>query len=98
MHIFFDQHSIKKKLSSFPLLLGTLTTNQMRVSKGFIGRKEFFNIPEGLNSITKSALVECICLCSNSNSIIKEKELKGSKTECALLELVEAIGVNYSVI
>lgn len=81
---------------------GTLTENRMTVTHAWIGRKMFGNnLPtkKDLSPEVHRALVEGIAI--NSTAYItknKEKntpEFIGSKTECALLVLVEKLSGNY---
>jgi len=85
---------------------GTLTTNRMTVMKGYLGRKHFDRKCDSLFS--KEAiqiLADCIALNSGKTTVVKDstalgglREYLGNKTECALLNMLMDMKIDYEAI
>jgi len=83
---------------------GTLTLNEMRVTKSYIGNAEFFDeAPSSstLHSTVLNLLVDGISVNSKANlaepkgDSRKEFEVQGSKTEGAMLIMLRDMGIDY---
>ena len=76
---------------------GTLTQNRMTVTDAYLGGKQYGEgdvPPSDVSDAFASMLAESICVNSDANLAMSENgtvDHIGSKTECALLQLVEEI-------
>jgi Ca2+ transporting ATPase len=82
---------------------GTLTTNRMTVMQVWIGGHEFSSATQASDELSESTKdVFCTGICTNSTAEILpskvpggQPEHTGNKTECALLQFVRDMGVEY---
>lgn len=83
---------------------GTLTLNEMRVTKSYIGNSEFYDEAPSTSTLHSSVLnllVDGISVNSKANlaepkgDSKKEFEVQGSKTEGAMLIMLRDMGIDY---
>jgi len=77
---------------------GTLTQNKMEVVQMWIeGSVHQPIIPDNISKSTRQLFSESVCINSNAfpQKVDGKWEQRGNKTECALLELASAFGVEY---
>ena len=82
---------------------GTLTTNRMTVAEAYVAGTKTTSFEEMQAAMGKKAYLLWDLICSNSTAAksTNEKgvtEFIGSKTECALLGVVDALGMEYDKI